>query len=50
MNLKQMYDFFIQAGIENDPRGKTEVEQVLKETKQEYGEMLHKLFLRDDEP
>ncbi len=39
MNLKQMHDFFVQAGIENDPRGKKEVEQILKEAKQDYDEL-----------
>lgn len=36
MNLKQMYEFFIQAGIDNDPRGKVEVEIKLKEKNEEY--------------
>jgi len=33
MNLKQMYEFFIQSGIEKDPRGKEEVNKVLEEKK-----------------
>ena len=36
MNLKQMYEFVVSNGIENDPRGKKEVEQILKETNEEY--------------
>ena len=36
MNLKQMYEHFVKSGIENDPRGKNEVDIILKETKQDY--------------
>ena len=36
MNLKQMYEFFIQSGIEKDPRGKEEVNKVLEEKNEEY--------------
>ena len=36
MNLKQMYDFVVSAGIEKDPRGKKEVLTVLKEKNEEY--------------
>lgn len=36
MNLKQMYDFFISNGIENDPRGKKEVNILLEERNKEY--------------
>ena len=36
MNLKQMYEFFVQAGIENDPRGKDEVNIKLKEINEKY--------------
>ena len=36
MNLKQMYEFFVQTGIENDPRGKDEVNTKLKEINEKY--------------
>ena len=36
MNLKQMYEFAIQNGIDNDPRGRKEVETLLKEVNEEY--------------
>jgi len=36
MNLNQMYEFFISAGIEKDPRGKKEVTTLLKEKNEEY--------------
>lgn len=36
MNLKQMYEYFVQAGIEKDPRGKDEVKLKLKERNEEY--------------
>ncbi len=36
MNLKQMHEYFVKSGIENDPRGKNEVDIILKETKQDY--------------
>jgi len=36
MNLKQMHEFFVKSGIENDPRGKNEVDIILKENKQDY--------------
>lgn len=39
MNLKQMYEFFIQAGIENDPRGEEEVIKILKEKNEEYNSL-----------
>jgi len=39
MNLKQMYEFVIQNGIDNDPRGRKEVETLLKETNEEYNSL-----------
>ena len=39
MNLKQMYEFFVQAGIENDPRGKDEVNIKLKEINEKYNKL-----------
>jgi len=36
MNLKQMYEFFVKSGIENDPRGKEEVNKILEEKNEEY--------------
>ena len=39
MNLKQMYEFFVQAGIENDPRGKDEVNTKLKEINEKYNNL-----------
>ena len=36
MNLKQMYEFFIRSGIENDPRVKEEVTRILEEKNEEY--------------
>ena len=39
MNLKQMYEFFVQAGIENDPRGKDEVNTKLKEINEKYNKL-----------
>ena len=39
MKLKQMYDFFVQAGIENDPRGKDEVNTKLKEINEKYNSL-----------
>ena len=39
MNLKQMYEFVIQNGIDNDPRGRKEVETLLKEINEEYNSL-----------
>lgn len=39
MNLKQMYEFAIQNGIDNDPRGRKEVETLLKEVNEEYNSL-----------
>ena len=39
MNLRQMYEFFVQAGIENDPRGKDEVTTRLKELNEKYNKL-----------
>ncbi|MFA7074305.1 MAG: hypothetical protein WC234_03845, partial [Endomicrobiaceae bacterium] len=39
MNLKQMYEFFVSNGIENDPRGKKEVNILLEEKNKEYNSL-----------
>ena len=36
MKLKQLHEFFIKQGIEKDPRGSANVQQILKETKKKY--------------
>lgn len=36
MNLKQIYDLAIKLGIQNDLRGKSKVEKILKKTKEKY--------------
>ncbi len=36
MNLKQMYEFFIENGIKNDPRGEKEVRTLLEEKNKDY--------------
>lgn len=39
MNLKQLYEFVVNNGIENDPRGRKEVETLLKEVNEEYNSL-----------
>lgn len=39
MKLKEIYDLAVKLGIENDPRGKKEVDRVQKKTKKDYGEL-----------
>ena len=39
MNLRQMYEFVVNNGIENDPRGRKEVETLLKEVNEEYNSL-----------
>lgn len=43
MKIKDIYELFIKKGIENDPRGKKEVEKALKRNQQQYDD------LKDDE-
>ncbi|PKM79985.1 MAG: NGG1p interacting factor NIF3 [Firmicutes bacterium HGW-Firmicutes-14] len=43
MKLKEMYDLAVRKGIENDPRGKKEVDKILKKAQQSFEE------LKDDE-
>ncbi len=42
MKLKELYDFIIQTGIKNDPRGTQEVSLTLKKTKQQYEKLSEK--------
>lgn len=39
MNIRQLYEFFVEEGIKVDPRGKDEVEKVLKENKEKFDEL-----------
>ena len=39
MNLKEIYELFIENGIENDPRGQKEVEKYLKRAKKHYNDL-----------
>lgn len=43
MKIKDIYELFIKKGIENDPRGKKEIERVLAKNKDQYND------LKDDE-
>jgi len=43
LKLKEMYDLAVRKGIENDPRGKKEVDKILKKAQQSFEE------LKDDE-
>lgn len=36
MNLKEIYDLFVELGMKNDPRGWDEVQKILERTKKEY--------------
>ncbi len=42
MTIQQIYDLGIKLGIENDPRGKKRVEQLLEKAKKEYKELSEK--------
>lgn len=39
MKTQEIFDLAIQVGIKNDPRGKTEVLRILKNNREEYGEL-----------
>lgn len=39
MKLKELYEFFIEQGIEKDPRGKKAVKDILKEAKEGYDKL-----------
>jgi hypothetical protein len=39
LKLKAIYDMAVKKGIENDPRGKKEVDKALKKAKKSYGEL-----------
>ncbi|MBN1622604.1 MAG: hypothetical protein JW871_08435 [Endomicrobiales bacterium] len=43
MKLKELYEFFVEQGIKKDPRGSSNVYELLKETKEKYSK------LKDDE-
>ncbi len=42
MRLKEFYNFIIQHGIKNDPRGEQEVKELLKKEKQKYDKLSDK--------
>ncbi|MFN3550810.1 MAG: NGG1p interacting factor NIF3 [Endomicrobiia bacterium] len=42
MKLKELYNFIIQNGIKNDPRGEQEVKELLKKEKQKYEKLSEK--------
>lgn len=43
MKIKEIFELAIQTGIENDPRGRANVEKILKERKEEYKDLPKKL-------
>lgn len=42
MKLKELYNFFIEYGIKNDPRAEKEVKDLLKKEQQKYEKLSDK--------